>query len=363
MTPASLDAATAVVLSWLLTYAVHSTMLLGAAALAAWRFADRHAWLDRIWKTALIAPLLTASLPLDIVTTPLGQRWVVPAPRSHARLPALSERRESKGPAPASAVVRATREAERDDKTPAPVTDSRADAVPAESERSTVNGAADTSSVAARWPTLAALTWLIVAFAGVARYAVRLWRVSAALGSGTPITSVELLEATDELRRSANERRAVRLTTSTHCRVPLAFGRRVVVPERFLHELDADQQRAALAHEVAHVARRDPAWRIAADVLERALFFQPLNRLARVRLCDSAEFLCDEWAVRQTQSPLALARSLSIVASWWSSSGIQPVGASAMARSESAMVRRVTRILSEPAHDSRRRACPGWRFR
>ena len=101
--------------------------------------------------------------------------------------------------------------------------------------------------------------------------------------------------------------------------MPLALaGRHIVLPDRFLEELDPEQQRAALAHEMAHVARRDPEWRIAVEILERALFFQPLNRLARARLCDAAEFLCDEWAVQQTQSPLAMARCLSVVASWWS---------------------------------------------
>jgi HEAT repeat protein len=83
------------------------------------------------------------------------------------------------------------------------------------------------------------------------------------------------------------------------------------------------------------------------------MFFQPLNRLARARLSDSAEFLCDEWAVQQTQSPLALARCLSVVASWWSPEDELPAGVSAMARSDSAMIRRVTRILNEPARVAR----------
>jgi HEAT repeat protein/beta-lactamase regulating signal transducer with metallopeptidase domain len=326
MTPAGLDAAAAVVLSWLLTYAVHSTMLLVAAAIAAWRLADRHAWLDRIWKTAVIAPLLTATLPIDAVTSPLSGRWAIPT------VTVVTE-----APAPASAPAPAVRDVERTHNPAAPATESRVAA----------------RGAVLKWTSIAAAAWLLIAVAGVARYGARLRRVYAALGSGLPITHAELLEAIDVLRRSANERRSIRLTTNAHCRVPLAFGRHVVVPERFLHELDAEQQRAALAHEVAHVARRDPAWRVVVEILERALFFQPLNRLARVRLCDSAEFLCDEWAVRQTQSPLALARSLSVVASWWSPSGTLPVGASAMARSESAMVRRVTRILSEPAHVSR----------
>jgi HEAT repeat protein len=122
-----------------------------------------------------------------------------------------------------------------------------------------------------------------------------------------------------------------------------------VLPERFLQQLDADEQRAALAHEIAHVVRRDPAWRILAGALERAFFFQPLNRVARAKLCESAEFLCDQWAVQHTRAPLALARCLSTVASWTSpaSDGLA-AGASTMARSDSPLIRRVTRILNEP---------------
>lgn len=201
-----------------------------------------------------------------------------------------------------------------------------------------------------KWPSIVAVAWLTIALVGVVRYAVRLRRTYSLLGSGTPITSSDLLDTIEELRRSAKQQRFVRLITSSDCRVPLALGRgQIVVPERFLQDLDREQQRAALAHEVAHLARRDPEWRIVLEMLERALFFQPLNRLARIRLCDAAEFLCDEWAVQQTQSPLALARCLSVVASWWSPADRLPAGVSAMARSDSAMVRRVTRILNEPA--------------
>ena len=73
MTPADLDAAAAAVLSWLLTYAIHSTILLAIAAAAAWRFADQHAWLDLIWKAALIGPLVTASLQLDPICPAAGR--------------------------------------------------------------------------------------------------------------------------------------------------------------------------------------------------------------------------------------------------------------------------------------------------
>jgi HEAT repeat protein len=204
-----------------------------------------------------------------------------------------------------------------------------------------------------QWPLVAAAAWLAIAVAAVAWYGIRLRRVYRALGSGSAAT--DLLDTVDVLRQSANQRRPIRLTKTSGCPVPLALGgRHIVLPDRFFDELDPEQQHAALAHEVAHVARRDPEWRVALEIIGRALFFQPFNRLARARLSESAEFLCDEWAVQQTQSPLAMARCLSVVGSWWSPSGELSAGVSAMARSDSAMVRRVTRILDEAPRVSSR---------
>jgi HEAT repeat protein/beta-lactamase regulating signal transducer with metallopeptidase domain len=347
MTPAGFDAAAASVLSWLLTYAIHSSILLTVAAVAAWRLADHHAWLDLIWKTALIAPLVTASLHLQPVALPLGGRWPMPSvtpltgkPVTGTVTPAVPETPD--GPAPAAEFKSSAPLVER------AVTNN--DATPAAEGRVPPWRAKVPS-----WPSLAAMAWLIFAVASVTRYAVRLRRVYRVLGSGTAVTATDLLDTIDGLQKRANDRHSIRVTTNSLCPVPLALaGRHIVLPARFFEELDPEQQRAALAHELAHVARRDPLWLIAIEIFERAMFFQPLNALARARLCDSAEFLCDEWAVQQTASPLALARCLSAVASWCSPADELPAGVSAMARSDSAMIRRVTRILSEPAQAARR---------
>ncbi len=142
-----------------------------------------------------------------------------------------------------------------------------------------------------RWPAILGAIWLFIALASVVRYGVRLRGVYGALRSGVPVAATDLLDTVEELRSRANQRRSIHLTTHALCPVPLALGgRHVVLPERFLQELDPEQQRAALAHEVAHVVRRDPEWRIAIEVLERALFFQPLNRLARARLLTRPSF-------------------------------------------------------------------------
>ena len=71
-----------------------------------------------------------------------------------------------------------------------------------------------------------------------------------------------------------------------------------------------------LAHEIAHLVRRDPAWLLAAATLESLFFFQPLTRMARMKWQEHAEYLCDELAARQQGSGLPLARALARVAEW-----------------------------------------------
>src|SRR4029078_1135700 len=86
----------------------------------------------------------------------------------------------------------------------------------------------------------------------------------------------------------------------------------------------------------------------------RVLWIQPLNRLARRRIATSAEYLCDEWAVRRTGSGVALARCLAQVAEW-----IQtvPLGVpvAGMAEERSLLVSRVEKLLAGGRADPRSR--------
>ncbi len=328
----------------MLTYLIHSTILLGAAMAIAARFADEHTWLDRIWKTALLGPLVTASLQVGSDAIPLGGRWPIgiAAPVAGARAMPPAQRIETPREPPQTVSLPSSPDTNRGELRVQP-------ASPAGSTASAPR------AVVRAWPAIAVLSWLTIGAIGLVRFGVRLLRLHRALGSGPPAGAAHLRQTVESLCHAASERSPIRLTTSQTCVVPLALaGRQIVLPERFL-ELDADQQRAALAHEIAHVIRRDPAWRILAGALERAFFFQPLNRLARVKLCESAEFLCDQWAVHYTRSPLALARCLSTVAAWTSTaSDALAAGASTMARSDSPLIRRVTRILNEPPRAARR---------
>jgi HEAT repeat protein len=154
-----------------------------------------------------------------------------------------------------------------------------------------------------------------------------------------------LAERLRQLAEEAGIARPIRLTVSARLSSPVALGgSEIAVPEAVLTELDPEQQRGMLAHELAHLERRDPAWLIAAALAERIGFFQPLNRLARRRIQESAEYLCDEWAVRQTGSGVVLAKCLAKVAEWIDAAPTA-IPVAGMAEERSHLMARVRRLL------------------
>jgi HEAT repeat protein/beta-lactamase regulating signal transducer with metallopeptidase domain len=365
------------VAAWLLAYAVHSTLLLGAAALVAGRVVRDPAWRETLWKAALVGAVLTVSVQTLANIRPAIGRWNVsiaraPAPADRAR-PAAEWKASDAATPPAAA----TREPAATNSTPAstsasaaspsaasPTAASTAGSTAATASSSTPASTAAAPAAPARWEAApqppaspAGAGWggllLLVWAAGAALLLARVaWRQAALhrlLRDRVRVDDAALLALLDGLRRKAGIATAVRLTRSERCATPMALGMdEVCVPGRFVAELAPDEQRGALAHELAHLARRDPLWHLAAGVAEALFFFQPLNRLARRRLRESAEYLADDWAVRQTGSPMGLARCLVEVAAWVSASPTPvPEGALAMAEGDSSsLARRVERLVA-----------------
>lgn len=329
--------------AWLLTYALHSTVLLAAAALLTARWVRGEAWRETLWKAALVGGVLTATVQTTgWMAGDLG-RWNL------AVLPAAGTAPASPRPASAAAAAR-----EADPPSSAASVDPARRVVPPAEEAALSSSAetapADRAPAGGRGTPLGwtLLAWALGAGIMLLRLALRQGRLRSLLAERAAVTDDAVLSMLAALRRDAGIRRPVRLTSCAATPTPLALGGgEICVPPRFLTGLDPEQQRSALAHELAHLARRDPAWHFGVSVLEALFFFQPLNRVARVRLRESAEFLCDAWAARQTGSPLGLARCLAEVASWVAP-GRHPIPAGTMAMAEggSPLVQRVQRLTS-----------------
>ncbi|HEU4722025.1 MAG TPA: HEAT repeat domain-containing protein, partial [Gemmatimonadaceae bacterium] len=326
------------VLAWLLTYWIHSTALLGLA----WALTRARTWspaaLDLLWKTALVGGLVTTTVQLGLEVRPAGSVSL--------------ERAAAVAPSPAVVTsiaddARAPRVVPRSDAAPSSSIDSRTPPAFATPPAPLISRPSMHTAIVLTW----SLVGLVLALAYAARRLILVGRIGdrRAVHDGRLLTELELLT------RAARLRRRPRLTSTERISTPIALGlAEICVPESALTDLDLEQQRSMLAHELAHLARRDPLWLGFASVMERVLWFQPLNRVARRQIATSAEYLCDEWTVRRTGSGVALARCLAQVAEWVQTSPLG-VPVAGMAEERSLLVSRVEKLLAD------RRSAPGSR--
>jgi beta-lactamase regulating signal transducer with metallopeptidase domain len=94
---------------------------------------------------------------------------------------------------------------------------------------------------------------------------------------------------------------------------PVAFGiwrPTIAVPADFTTHFDAPKQEVMLAHELAHLAARDPAWLLSADMVAALLWWQPLIWWARRQLAAAGETAADEASLLVADGPGLLAACL-----------------------------------------------------
>jgi len=321
------------VLSWVLTYLAHSTLLLGLAWLLTRRVgAERLRLQERIWKTALFGGLLTAAVQVGFDVSPLAGRLALGAPADATRVEVPAG--ELSGEARLEPTVLTAR------------------ATPTGSE-----------SLAERfsWQRLLLGVWITGGALGVVLLLLAWRRIADFLAGRRRLRRGPAVEVLEQLSAAAGLRRPPRLCASHRLRSPATvgvFAPQICIPYRALSELTLEQLEALLAHELAHIVRRDPLWFLACRLVERALFFQPLNRVACRELQEIAEFLADDWAAQRTRRELALARCLTEVATWVLD---RPplVGVVPMASRNSRLAARITRLLDEEREPQDHRRRPG----
>lgn len=106
--------------------------------------------------------------------------------------------------------------------------------------------------------------------------------------------------------------RALELRESREAHSPLTVGWRrptIVLPCGW-KRWPAGNLTAALAHELAHVVRRDVGWQLLARTASAVYWFHPLAWLAAWRMRVERETACDDWALATGQAPTRYARML-----------------------------------------------------
>lgn len=91
----------------------------------------------------------------------------------------------------------------------------------------------------------------------------------------------------------------IRVVQSPECGAPFAAGllRPVIVVPSDFRDWTEDRQRAVLIHEAAHVARRDPWWRMVGEVALAIHWWNPWVRLVVRSSVTASEMACDDRVV------------------------------------------------------------------
>lgn len=322
--PAPLELLMAAAAGWLLTYAAHSTLLLGGAWLLDGRTRSTRSPGARsaLWKAAAFGAVATATVQAVSGHGPGLDLAVSQGEKIVARLEAGAEggaaRREPARTAhPAPARTAGARPAPEGARTP-PATGGRSAGGrrPAGAWSAPDHGgpAAWLRGAGHDWPFLLVLAWAAVAV-GVVGVRVRRWRAWLdGLGPREEVDDGPIRAALDELGDDARPGAEIRLSVSRSLAGPVALpGGEICVPAWIAAELGERERVAVVAHELAHVARRDAAVLASLALLEAVFFFQPLVRLARRRTAAAAEELSDDWVRRRGLGP-ELAESLVTVA-------------------------------------------------
>ncbi|SOD03299.1 BlaR1 peptidase M56 [bacterium JGI 053] len=284
------------ILAWLGTWLVHGTVLLGGAWMAS-LVVRSPGVRDALWKTALAGALATATFS---VATARGGAPEPVVTRRIAKLGTPPHARLSIPPAPRPAMP--------------------------------------------PWVPEAALAlWLAGALGGLARLEHgrrRYWR---AAGARHAVADAEVADALRRLRTAAGVDRTIYLTAADGLQAPAAIGfAEICLPAAALAALTPAQRESVLAHELGHLARRDPLWKVAVEIASAVFWFQPLLRVARRQMVECAELLCDGFAVRVTGRRRPLVESLGVLAAAFRPRGVAAAG---FGDQGSPLLRRAARVL------------------
>lgn len=313
-------------LNWILTYLLHSTILLGGVWLMTSLISSRHdALKETCWKFALIGGLVTATMQAGFHVKPItGQVNLFDTTLS---APAPEDVNRTEGEDRLSE-VNENGFRQSNDRSDPPATSSASQGLSLESLVLRVQhtlrhelGLARSKFAQGIASGLPAMPWLIAGILtlAIASIVLALYRLRSELSGRRLIVSGRVCELFDDLCDRAGVSREILLSRSNRIASPVAMGLlkpEICLPERALEELSDPELEVMIAHELAHIVRRDPLWALICHVMSTLLIIQPLNIIAARRLRELAEFECDGWAAAHCDGALPLAKCLTEVASW-----------------------------------------------
>jgi len=194
--------------------------------------------------------------------------------------------------------------------------------------------------------SVVAALWLIGVVLVLLRHASGLGLVRAMERRHYEILPPHWQRRVSELRNALSIARAISVRLSRDVVTP--FTARLLrptiwLPLSLLTQMPAEQLEALLAHELAHIARKDWLWNGLQCVLEALLFFHPAAWWLGRRIRQEREHACDDLAVMACGDAIALAEALTALERCRHSSPRLVLAAQG-----GSLMQRITRLLSAP---------------
>jgi beta-lactamase regulating signal transducer with metallopeptidase domain len=198
------------------------------------------------------------------------------------------------------------------------------------------------------------LIGVILAIAKIINQIIKLRRICRAAS----LTTLSDLDCSD-----LGPRRA-RIGLSPDIQTPITTGVLnpiILLPADFLSWTNAEERRAVLRHEMAHIERGDLAVNVLINIIGALFFFHPMVRFASKRLGLEREIACDDRVVNAGTDPANYAESLYKVAKRCILSPRTPGAAHGLAilSTREILERRIEMILNE---DRVRSVAKQWRY-
>lgn len=143
------------------------------------------------------------------------------------------------------------------------------------------------------WLLGAGLVWSLT------RLAFGLWSIRSLRRQATPLTDPDLQQLAQKMLAELRGSQPPRLAESSRVdgAAVVGFLRPVVLLSDRWRSWSPDELRAVLAHELAHVSRRDALWRLVANLGAAIHFYNPLLRGLLRRLILAQELVADRLAI------------------------------------------------------------------
>jgi beta-lactamase regulating signal transducer with metallopeptidase domain len=163
-----------------------------------------------------------------------------------------------------------------------------------------------------------------------------------------------LQDKLNQLIRRSPLQRSVKVMESALIKVPILLGHLkplILIPIGTINLLTEEEVEAVLAHELAHIIRRDFSMNIFFTLIEILFYYHPGVWLMAATIRSEREHCCDDLALFLCKNPLAYARALYKLEAAHKTTRL-PGLALSFSSQKNQLLHRVRRILNQPQNKS-----------